>query len=197
MEELFKYLERFDIAYNNWLKGGGSRLLEQYQNEIICVNQKWLSDLNIADFDFKQLGNELRDIRIPNCEECERLICDVASSDIPNIFFCFDFLSEEEQLTLYTKHKRKNVLFGKSRWEMFAWVLIKRGYSQIKNELEFIFHWFKDRTWPGSGDLFDYLIKNHDNEIVLPLNKAIEKAQAENDTEWLNNLNMFKDEINA
>jgi hypothetical protein len=146
-----------------------------YLQEIDKIYEKWCVDVK-AD---KARANGAYILSIDN------LSSRAALSSIPNRLFCL-------HLTGDTESAYAEFAYQKKYWLVFSGTLIKRGYAKIKDVLEILLTWFKDFNWSGAVELYNYLVKSHDDDIIVALDNAKKQARAENDIDWLNGLIMFE-----
>ena len=74
---------------------------------------------------------------------------------------------------------------GKAIWRNAALVLAELGPVRIGDELPNVLVWLQDTNWPGASIILHFMA-SLPNEILMPaLEIAVQRAQIENDEEWL------------
>ena len=88
-----------------------------------------------------------------------------------------------------TESNNKNV------WDNCALIISKRSDAELFPYLDNLFAWLQDMNWPGALCILDRLQKYVKTpSFYSVLNACFEKAKAENDYVWWNNLQMLKGE---
>ena len=85
--------------------------------------------------------------------------------------------------------------YNKNVWDNCALIISKRSDAELLPYLDKLFAWLQDMNWPGAFCILDRLrkyAKTPSYDSVL--NACFEKAKAENDYVWWNNLQMLKGE---
>lgn len=86
-----------------------------------------------------------------------------------------------------TESNNKNV------WDNCALIISKRSDAELFPYLDNLFAWLQDMNWPGALCILDRLQKYVKTpSFYSVLNACFEKAKAENDYVWWNNLQMLK-----
>ena len=85
-----------------------------------------------------------------------------------------------------TESNNKNV------WDNCALIISKRSDAELFPYLDNLFAWLQDMNWPGALCILDRLQKYVKTpSFYSVLNACFEKAKAENDYVWWNNLQML------
>ena len=88
-----------------------------------------------------------------------------------------------------TESNNKNV------WDNCALIISKRSDAELFPYLDNLFAWLQVMNWPGALCILDRLQKYVKTpSFYSVLNACFEKAKAENDYVWWNNLQMLKGE---
>ena len=85
--------------------------------------------------------------------------------------------------------------YNKNVWDNCALIISKRSDAELLPYLDKLFAWLQDMNWPGAFCILDRLrkyAKTPSYDSVL--STSFEKAKAENDYVWWNNLQMLKGE---
>jgi hypothetical protein len=80
---------------------------------------------------------------------------------------------------------------SKEYWYSCAHLLCKVGYKNNKDILEIMFKWLQDVNWPGSNEIFYYLVTVDKTVFMEYYQKAIVQAISDNDDIWIENLAYF------
>ena len=88
-----------------------------------------------------------------------------------------------------TESNNKNV------WDNCALIISKRSDAELFPYLDNLFAWLQDMNWPGALCILDRLQKYVKTpSFYSVLNACFEKAKAENDYVWWNNLQLLNGE---
>ncbi|MDE7256873.1 MAG: hypothetical protein K2N50_02815 [Clostridia bacterium] len=120
------------------------------------------------------------DLSLRLCDNKERFAAAVeyfADGDITNDFFL-------APVTV------GSAIYGKEYWEGFAKVLVKRGVLKLGNDRQKILHWLEDFSWPGSGEIIEFVSQNLTDflpDIIVCLSAAVKTR----DVIWFKNILSF------
>lgn len=110
----------------------------------------------------------LRVLKCEDSKEISNLVEQYAIDQYDNLMFC------QKGLKIF--------------WEVEAEILLKKGYSKVKDSISYLFRWLQDLNWPGAEEITSLLLSFPTNEFVAGLEYAIVQAFTTNDDEWFINL---------
>lgn len=125
------------------------------------------------EFDWKEKINVLSEDSSPVSESDIALFAD---SNLPNRFFLQHLLQPESE-----PFCRKNY------WRSFARILICRGIEQIQDVKKDLIVWLQDINWPGSMEIFKFILQNF-SQFQDEIKKSIIEAVGTKDEQWFNTI---------
>ena len=121
-----------------------------------------------------------------------RIYSRVESEFYLSVLKCEDSKEISNLVEQYAIDQYDNLMFCqrglKIFWEVEAEILLKKGYSKVKDSISYLFRWLQDLNWPGAEEITSLLLSFPTNEFVAGLEYAIAQAFTTNDDEWLINL---------
>jgi hypothetical protein len=82
-------------------------------------------------------------------------------------------------------------IYDKECWHSFAEIICKTGYPKNEKAIPALFEWLQDLNWPGALDVWNFLLSLDTPVFVHYCEEAIENAQRDDDTIWLENISML------
>ena len=161
---------------------------------------------NVFEIEFDKLSNsEINEILINIVYEYKgedrfvllekifnRIYSRVESEFYLSVLKCEDSKGISNLVEQYAIDQYDNLMFCqkglKIFWEVEAEILLKKGYSKVKDSISYLFRWLQDLNWPGAEEITSLLLSFPTNEFVAGLEYAIVQAFTTNDDEWLINL---------
>lgn len=161
---------------------------------------------NVFEIEFDKLSNsEINEILINIVYEYKgedrfvllekifnRIYSRVESEFYLSVLKCEDSKGISNLVEQYAIDQYDNLMFCqrglKIFWEVEAEILLKKGYSKVKDSISYLFRWLQDLNWPGAEEITSLLLSFPTNEFVANLEYATVQAFTTNDDEWLINL---------
>lgn len=173
---------------------------------IIVASRRVMMNKNVFEIEFDKLSNsEINEILINIVYEYKgedrfvllekifnRIYSRVESEFYLRVLKCEDSKEISNLVEQYAIDQYDNLMFCqkglKIFWEVEAEILLKKGYSKVKDSISYLFRWLQDLNWPGAEEITSLLLSFPTNEFVAGLEYAIVQAFTTNDDEWLINL---------
>lgn len=173
---------------------------------IIVASRRVMMNKNVFEIEFDKLSNsEINEILINIVYEYKgedrfvllekifnRIYSRVESEFYLRVLKCEDSKEISNLVEQYAIDQYDNLMFCqkglKIFWEVEAEILLKKGYSKVKDSISYLFRWLQDLNWPGAEEITSLLLSFPTNEFVAGLEYAIVQAFTTNDDEWFINL---------
>ena len=173
---------------------------------IIVASGRVMMHKNVFEIEFDKLSNsEINEILINIVYEYKgedrfvllekifnRIYSRVESEFYLSVLKCEDSKGISNLVEQYAIDQYDNLMFCqrglKIFWEVEAEILLKKGYSKVKDSISYLFRWLQDLNWPGAEEITSLLLSFPTNEFVANLEYATVQAFTTNDDEWLINL---------